>query len=215
MKKIIAKNGNWLTQRHLSEFEQRIFSTDVYTPDNSNDEWVEVSNEWKLDWEESHPLDTPPIETFNESTIDDIEEIREESDPYKYDKERVINKLLEFDKSERVNTFTLNGVETWFSKDDRLGLLARINSEESVGKTITTLWYENNSILISIEKLKDMLYKLELYASKVYDRTQEHIENILSLTSFEGIQHYNYYTGYPEKLEFNIKDCKNILDIEN
>ena len=50
-----------------------------------------------------------------------------------------------------------------------------------------------------------MLYKVEIYASQCYDRTQYHISQIKTLETLDEINAYDYTTGYPEKLNFNIE----------
>ena len=47
-----------------------------------------------------------------------------------------------------------------------------------------------------------MLYALEVYASKCYDRTQYHIVNAKALNTVDNLRNYNFKTGYPEKLYF-------------
>ena len=50
----------------------------------------------------------------------------------------------------------------------------------------------------------NLLMAIELYASACYDNTQSHLSNIDKIISMEGLEVYDYTTGYPEKLQFNI-----------
>jgi hypothetical protein len=49
-----------------------------------------------------------------------------------------------------------------------------------------------------------MLYAIEVYASKCYDNTQYHISQVNKLDNIEDLKNYDYTTGYPEKLIFEI-----------
>lgn len=49
-----------------------------------------------------------------------------------------------------------------------------------------------------------MLQQLEVYAVQCYNKTTDHIYNVQSLTDKSSIETYEYTTGYPEKLTFNI-----------
>ena len=47
-----------------------------------------------------------------------------------------------------------------------------------------------------------LLYAIEIYASKCYDQTQYHIAEVMKLDSLEEIKEYDYTVGYPEILQF-------------
>lgn len=47
-----------------------------------------------------------------------------------------------------------------------------------------------------------LLYAIEIYASKCYDQTQYHIAEVLKLDSLEEVKEYDYTVGYPEILQF-------------
>ena len=93
-------------------------------------------------------------------------------------KEMKVNRILLYDKSKAVNSFTLSGKEMWLDKDTRVGL--------------------KNSI--SIEQ--DMLNSLELYALDCYNVTQLHLAAIKKMYIVSQIEEYDYTVGYPEKLLF-------------
>lgn len=90
----------------------------------------------------------------------------------------------------------------WLDKATRVGLKLRFESELEIGETITSLWYDEVKYELPIESAIQMLHDIEIYASKCYDRTQEHYANVSKLTTKEEIESYNYIYGYPEKLRF-------------
>ena len=60
---LIADKGNWITNSDLSIIEDRIFTTIITLPDPSlADRYMEVSDEWKNQWEEDHPQPEPEPE---------------------------------------------------------------------------------------------------------------------------------------------------------
>ena len=60
------------------------------------------------------------------------------------------------------------------------------------------------SVDIDCNKLLEMLSALEVYAIDCYNKTTDHIFNVNSLTTIEEIENYDYRSGYPEKLIFEI-----------
>lgn len=115
-----------------------------------------------------------------------------------------VAEISEYDESEDVNEFTVNGLSMWLDKATRAGLLLRITAEQAVGDTTTTLWFGTISFEIQITQAFQMLYSLEIYASGCYDRTAAHKAAVEALDSIEAVDAYDYTTGYPEKLAFTL-----------
>ena len=119
-------------------------------------------------------------------------------------KDVVLKLITDHDGSVNVNSFTINGMKYWLDKETRAGLILRFNAEKSAGKTETTLWVGNNSITLAIDDAIKMLYALEVYASACYDNTASHKANVSALTTVEEVMNYDYKTGYPAMLRFNL-----------
>jgi hypothetical protein len=119
---------------------------------------------------------------------------------------RALNdKLIEiehYDKSNDVNIFYINSIPVWLDKETRTGLKLRFEAEMAMDNTDTTLWYNNMQIPLSLNDAMQMLYAIEVYASKCYDNTQRHISIVNSLNNIDDIKNYNYQDGYPEQLIF-------------
>lgn len=118
-------------------------------------------------------------------------------DDYKAEK---LAKLADFDKSEAVNSFTIQGLPMWLDNDTRRKLKFRMEAEKAIGKTETTLWFNGIPFTFPIDTGLGMVNNLEVYASECYDRTQEHERNIKALESKEDVLSYEF-SGYPNKLE--------------
>lgn len=113
--------------------------------------------------------------------------------------------IAEYDNSVAVNEFYCNNIPMWLDKETRSGLLTRFNAEKAAGIESTTLWYGTQSFSLTVDKGIEMMNAIELYASACYDKTSEHKANEAALETIEEVNSYDYTTGYPEKLHFNLK----------
>ena len=119
-------------------------------------------------------------------------------------KKEIIRKIDEYDTSVNVNSFKLNGVDVWLSKDTRVGLMNSISIEKATGKEQSVLWFNNICVTVNCDSAIQMLSALELYALDCYNKTSEHKINVQNLSSIEEVHNYDYTQGYPNKLEFTI-----------
>ena len=53
---IEAQDGMWLTQSFLKDETLRVFSKKVFNPMNN---WEEVTDDFKTQWESEHPVEMP------------------------------------------------------------------------------------------------------------------------------------------------------------
>lgn len=130
--------------------------------------------------------------------------LEEEISPLEKAKKLVLKEIDEYDKSIDVNSFFLNGIQAWLDKDTRVGLMNSLTIEKNAGKEVSALWFNNICINISCDAAIQILSSLELYALDCYNRTAEHKVNINKLNNIEDIINYDFTTGYPTKLNFNI-----------
>ena len=119
-------------------------------------------------------------------------------------KQYKINDIIKYDSSSEVNGFYLNDELVWLSKDMRVGLVNSTTIEKNAGIQETTLWFNGHSLVISVDKVLEILAALEIYAKKCYNKTQEHIAEVNYLEDVKGVDSYDYTVGYPEKLHFNV-----------
>lgn len=117
-------------------------------------------------------------------------------------KERMIERILQYDSSDEVNIFYVGEQKMWLDKPTRVGLKLRFETELEDNETNTTLWYDGIPFELPLENAIKMLHSIERYASKCYDNTQKHIGIIKTLTTIDEIEKYNFVQGYPNKLYF-------------
>lgn len=117
-------------------------------------------------------------------------------------RKRKSDEILRYDSSDEVNAFYMQGQQMWLDKATRAGLMLRLQAEQAIGRASTILWYGNQQFEIPMVQAFQMLYALEVYASKCYDNTQRHLAAIQSLQTIEEVESYDYKAGYPAQLEF-------------
>ena len=118
-------------------------------------------------------------------------------------KSLLLSQVEEYDKSEKVNGFFINGTQAWLDKATRVGLANSIAIEKAAHITQTILYLNGRALIIDIEKAQQMLSLLELYALDCYRMTETHKININAATTIDELN-YDYTTGYPEQLQFEI-----------
>ena len=100
-------------------------------------------------------------------------------------KKHLLSLQKEYDSSFEVNCFILGGKKVWFDKDTRVGLFNLLNIEKASNTETTTLWFNNTSIEIQVDKAIALLTTVEKYAKQCYDNTQKHYVEINQLESIE------------------------------
>ena len=117
-------------------------------------------------------------------------------------KEEAIEQITEYDQSEDVNSFTLQGKQMWLPKETRVGLVNSVIIEKNAGKKTTVLWFGGEKYELPVDTALQMLSALELYAVQCYNTTAMHKANVISLESVGDVVNYDYTLHYPEKLNF-------------
>lgn len=119
-------------------------------------------------------------------------------------KSEKIAQITAYDTSEAVNSFTLGNATMWISRDDRISLMNSTTILKNTEEEKTTLWYGGQKYTLPCDTLIQMLQALEIYALACYDVTEEHKAAVNALTTIEEVDAYDYTTGYPEKLSFEV-----------
>lgn len=151
---------------------------------------------------------------LTEGTNDQIEDINynikvdfniaPEKTPLGKAKEDMIRLIEQYDASDNVNSFSLNGIKVWLPKETRVGLMNSTTIEKNAGKEESTLWLNGLCITVNCDAAIQMLSSLELYALACYNKTAEHKLAINNLTDIAEVKSYDYTQGYPDKLSFTI-----------
>ena len=119
-------------------------------------------------------------------------------------KQLLLSLQAEYDNSAEVNSFYLNGKRVWLDKATRVGLFNILNIEKASNTETTTLWFNNTSIEIQVDKAIALLTTIEKYAKQCYDNTQKHYVEINQLESIEDCLQYDITAGYPDILNIKV-----------
>ena len=117
-------------------------------------------------------------------------------------KSSMIANINDYDVSNAVNSFILNGKEMWFNRDTRTSIRDSLTILQQKGKETMNLWYDGIKYIIPCDTLTQMLQAIEYYAILCFNVTEEHKAEVKNLTTIEEVDSYAYTTGYPEKLSF-------------
>lgn len=120
------------------------------------------------------------------------------------EKEKKIALIKDYDKSQAVNSFLINGRRAWLDKATRVGLINSLQIEKAAGRTVTELWLDGEKYTVEIDVALQMLTVLELYAKDCYNMTEQHLSTVNSLTDLNRVYNYNYTLGYPRRLRFEV-----------
>ena len=134
--------------------------------------------------------------------------VEPEIEPYVPSLEEVIsNKIYEineYDTSDQVNSFTINGISGWIDRNTRVALLHAIDVVEQSGGNEYTVWFNEVPMTLPINVIKQFLNALELYAIGAFNVTNRHIMNVKKLETLEEVENYDFTRGYPEKVSIEV-----------
>ena len=114
------------------------------------------------------------------------------------------NKIAEleaYNKSDAVDSFTINGKVMWLDHDLRQQLRISLDALNQAGRENVTKWFDGVEYTYPIDVWYYMLGQVEVYASDALNVTESHKAAINALESIEDVEAYQF-TGYPEKLSF-------------
>lgn len=119
-----------------------------------------------------------------------------------------IAELEAYDASDAVNSFRVNvgneAVDTWITPEQRSDYKVSIDSAELLGMTEVHPVLNGVPVTLDIQTAKIALAKIQIYANQCYGVTEQHKAAINALKTVKATEEYDFTTGYPEKLVFEI-----------
>lgn len=120
-------------------------------------------------------------------------------------KTEALHKLNIYDNSFNVNGFTINNtIKTWFTPTERSNYSTSVNSAKILGIDKLSFFVGNIALEVPTNKAEYMLAAIQLYADSCYIVTKQHQLAIEALETIEEVDSYDYTTGYPDKLNFDL-----------
>ena len=125
-----------------------------------------------------------------------------ESELVKQSIEQKLQEITDYDSSDSVNSFSINGVNMWLDFDERARIRVSIDAYKANGNTTMEKYFNGTPFSFPLEVWTQMLNMLEVYASEALNVTEKHKMDVSNLTTVQDVLSYNYKTGYPQKLSF-------------
>lgn len=119
-------------------------------------------------------------------------------------KSEKIAEITDYDTSDKVNGFILNGLLVWLDKATRVGLMNSTTIAKAAGQETTTLWLGGLKLVVDCDKAIQLLSALEMYALECFNVTASHKAAVNELTTIEEVEAYDYKEGYPKMLEMSV-----------
>lgn len=118
-------------------------------------------------------------------------------------KNDTITEINGYNNSSEVNGFKMGGKRMWLTLEERQAVAIALDAYEHNGeKTMTKVW-DGTEYKMPIETYRDMLAKIEQYASECQNATERHLQAVEKLETVEEVCDYDYTIGYPEMIDFD------------
>lgn len=121
-----------------------------------------------------------------------------------------IKEILSYDDSKEVNNCYIKYNDQlltyWADRSERNDLKPAIRDYQSMGNEYYRLDLRElgMSLTLPCEMLLNMLSALEVYAINCFNVTSDHIFAVKALKTIDEVNSYNYKTGYPQKITFEL-----------
>lgn len=115
-----------------------------------------------------------------------------------------IEEITEYDTSEAVNGFMLNGMLAWLDKATRVGLMNSTTIAKAAGNETTTLWLGGVKLVVDCDKAIQLLSALEMYALECFNVTAAHKKAVSELKTIKEVEAFDVTADYPKQLEMKL-----------
>lgn len=165
-----------------------------------------LSGMWvKLSEEQINFYNNNPNASVKEVWDMQLNPMPSEQDELEQLKRDAIKTIVLYDTSDAVNAFTINNtVKAWFTVEQRLNYKQSIEAAKLLGETNLEFLLNGFAFTITIDRAEYMLAQIQRYADKCYLITEQHKSNIKNLNTREDIISYDFTSGYPEMLNFEL-----------
>lgn len=115
-----------------------------------------------------------------------------------------LQKIENYDISDNVNVFFLNGSGFWLTKQQRESLLTSIERFQKAGINMFPFSIGDIQSQLPCDSLEGMITQLEIYATQCMAVTNAHISAVKALETGQEMKDYDYTQGYPPVKTFEI-----------
>lgn len=115
-----------------------------------------------------------------------------------------IAEIEAYNNSTDVNSFTVNGYETWIPVELRAVFKTSLDAYIALEQpTMTKIW-DGVEYTTSPQNWLQMYYRVEFYANECQNVTDRHKIAVNAMDNIENVESFDITAGYPNKLEFTI-----------
>ena len=114
------------------------------------------------------------------------------------------SEIEEHAKKPEVKGFEINGVRGWLDSEARVSIRRAVAYKAAVGRESVTVYLAGVGFTMTPARAVEILAAVEVYASDCYDVTENHKAAVDALTDAAAVEAYDYATGYPEPLQFQL-----------
>lgn len=119
-----------------------------------------------------------------------------------------IAEIEQYNDSDNVNEFSVvkDGVTVtdWLTPEKRSNYRNSIDAAKLVGLDSLSLYVGGMPVTLPTQTAELMLAQIQLYADQCFIVTEQHKAAVETLDTIEAVDGYDYETGYPQKLVFNL-----------
>ena len=116
----------------------------------------------------------------------------------------VMQDIENYDISDAVNAFIINGEKYWLTKPMRESLVTSLDRFQKAGIANFPFVLGSIQTQLPCTVLDGMITQLEVYATQCMGVTTAHLMAAQALQTEEELMAYDYTTGYPEMLEYTL-----------
>ena len=119
-------------------------------------------------------------------------------------KEKKIMEIADYNTSENVDGFYLNGKKHWLTLDERKAAELSTKAHITLGHETTEQCLGGVFYTIPCESLIYMLAELEIYALECLNHAKRQEAEVMAMTDIASVENYDVTAGYPEMLRFEL-----------
>lgn len=115
-----------------------------------------------------------------------------------------ISEINNYNTSENVDGFYLNGEKHWLTLDERKAAELSTKAHITLGHETTEQCLGGVFYTIPCESLIYMLAELEIYALECLNHAKRQVAEVMTMTDVKEVESYDVTVGYPEMLKFEL-----------
>ena len=115
-----------------------------------------------------------------------------------------ISEINNYNTSENVDGFYLNGEKHWLTLDERKAAELSTKAHITLGHETTEQCLGGVFYTIPCESLIYMLAELEIYALECLNHAKKQVAEVMAMTNVKQVEAYDVTVGYPEMLKFEL-----------